>query len=70
MAWSTPTNRSTGYLVTSTTWNQDVVDNPIALRSGAVAMTSQANGRFVVATSTTQLGTSRAFVKIFSEVFG
>lgn len=31
MAWSTPTSRSTGDLITSAIWNQDVVANPIAL---------------------------------------
>jgi hypothetical protein len=31
MAWVTPTNRSTGDLMTAAIWNQDVVANPIAL---------------------------------------
>lgn len=70
MAWSTPTSRSTGYLVTSSTWNQDAVDNPIALRVGSIATTGQANGHFVVATSSTQLSTKKnAYVKVFCEVF-
>lgn len=31
MAWTTPTTRSTGDLITAAIWNQDVVNNPIAL---------------------------------------
>jgi hypothetical protein len=31
MAWVTPTSRSTGDLITAAIWNQDVVNNPIAL---------------------------------------
>lgn len=31
MAWSTPSTRSTGDLITAAIWNQDVVANPIAL---------------------------------------
>jgi hypothetical protein len=36
MAWSTPSALSTGTLVTAATWNQDVKDNSIALRAGAL----------------------------------
>lgn len=32
MAWVTPTNRATGYLVTATIWNEDVVANPSYLK--------------------------------------
>lgn len=31
MAWSTPSTRSTGDLITAAIWNQDVVNNAIAL---------------------------------------
>lgn len=31
MAWSTPITRSTGDLITAAIWNQDAVNNPIAL---------------------------------------
>jgi hypothetical protein len=54
MAWSTPSALSTGTLVTAATWNQDVKDNAIALRAGAVAVTSQAIGDILYASSTTQ----------------
>ena len=37
MAWSAPSTRATGFLVTSTVWNQDCVSNPIALRAGESA---------------------------------
>jgi hypothetical protein len=70
MAWSTPSTRTTGTLITAAIWNQDAVDNPIALRAGAIAIASQANGRVVLASSATQLTTSRVFPKVFSEVFG
>lgn len=40
MAWSTPSTRAVGYLVTAATWNQDVVANPIYLKGqvGVVAI--------------------------------
>ena len=56
MAWTTPSSLSTGTLVTAAEWNNSVVGNPIALRAGAVALTSQAAGDVIVASSTTQLG--------------
>ena len=31
MAWSNPTTRATGDMITAAIWNQDVVSNPIAL---------------------------------------
>lgn len=55
MAWSTPTTRSDGYVVPASTWNQDVVDNPIALRAGSLAITSQAANTLIYGSSTTQL---------------
>ena len=71
MAWVTPSNKSTGTVVAAADWNQDVVANPIALRLGGIAMTAQVNGRFVVASSSTQLSVAKnAYVKLFTEVFG
>jgi len=55
MAWSTPSNRSTGDLITASIWNQDAVSNPVALRAGAVAIASQATADFIYASSSTQL---------------
>ena len=54
MSWSTPSSLSTGTLVTAATWNQDVKDNAIALRAGSLAVTSQAIGDILYASSTTQ----------------
>lgn len=36
MAWSTPSSVSTGDLITAATWNQDVVDNTVALLPSAI----------------------------------
>lgn len=58
MAWSTPTSRSSGYKVTAAVWNQDVVDNPIALRGGAIAITSQGANELIFASSSSQLSRS------------
>lgn len=55
MAWSTPSSRSAGTLITAAIWNQDVVDNPVALRTGGIAISSQAANDFVHASSSTQL---------------
>lgn len=55
-AWSTPSTRTTGTLITAAIWNQDVVDNPIALRAGGIALASQAIGDLPYASSTTQFG--------------
>ena len=55
--WSTPNNsRTTGTLITAAIWNQDVGDNPIALRAGAIAIATQAANDLIYATSSTQLG--------------
>lgn len=70
MPYIAPSTRSTGTLITAVIWNQDCVDNPIALRSGAIAMSGQANGYFAIATSVSQLKPSRSFVRVFQEVFG
>ena len=56
MAWTNPTTQSTGTLITATIWNTDIVDNLTALRSGSVALTSQATGDVIYASSSTQLG--------------
>lgn len=71
MAWVTPTTRTTGALITAAIWNQDVVENPVALRTGAIAMTNQAQGNFVIAENSAQLSAQRdEVVKLFHEVFG
>lgn len=70
MAWATPTTRATTFFVTAAVWNQDVVDNPIALRTGALALTGQAQGNFIVAESATQLTAQRdEQIKLFVESF-
>lgn len=69
MAWSSPSTRSAGDLITAIIWNQDVVNNPIAIYGGAIGITSQANGRMIVASSATQLTTTRSFPKVFMEEF-
>ena len=71
MAWITPTTRSTGTLITASIWNQDAVDNPIALRTGALEIAGQLNGRFVVASSSTQLSVAKqSYVMVFTQAFG
>lgn len=54
MAWATPSSRTTGTLMTAAIWNSDAVDNPIALRAGAIAIASQAALDFLYASSATQ----------------
>jgi hypothetical protein len=61
MAWSTPTTRSAGYVVPNTEWNQNTVDNPIALRAGGIAIASQAANDIPYASSSTQLTRSSSF---------
>ena len=56
MAYVTPSTALTGDLIDAADWNKNTVDNPIALRTGAIAIASQAIGDLVVATSATQLG--------------
>lgn len=70
MAWSSPSTRSNGDLITAAIWNQDISANPIALNAGAMSITGQANGRFLVASSATQLTTSRSYVAVKREEFG
>jgi hypothetical protein len=55
MAYVAPTTRADGYVVDATEWDQNVVDNVIALRSGALSVASQATGDVMAASSSTQL---------------
>ncbi len=54
MAFVTPTTALTGDLIAATDWNQNTVDNPIALRTGAIAIASQAANDVFYASSATQ----------------
>ena len=54
MAWSAPSTRSTGDLIDATIWNADVKSNTEALRTGAIAIASQAAGDVIYASSGTQ----------------
>ncbi len=70
MAWTAPKTYVAGAVLTAAELNTYERDNMLALRSGSVAMTGQANGRFVVATSTTQLSAAKqSYVKVFHEVY-
>lgn len=70
MAWTNPTSRTTGELITASIWNTDIRDNLIELRQGGVAITSQADTDFITANSSTQLTRmSRAALKILSESY-
>lgn len=63
--------RTTGELITAAIWNADLKDNLNTLRTGGLALTAQANGRFLIASSSSQLSVAKnAFVKVFNEVFG
>lgn len=55
MAYVAPTTRSDGYVVDASQWNQDVVNNVIALRDGGTAIASQAAGDVITASSSSQL---------------
>ncbi len=46
--------RSTGFFVTSAVWNADLVDNLTTLRAGGIAVTSQAAGDLITASSASQ----------------
>ena len=62
--------RSTGELVTAAIWNADLKDNLNNLYAGTLAMTGQANGHFVMASTATQLVVKKnSKVKVFTEVF-
>ena len=56
MAYSAPSTRSAGDLITTAIWNADLVANEVAINAGAVAIASQATGDVIVASSATQLG--------------
>ena len=56
MAYVTPTTVLTNDLIAAGDWNKNTVANPIALRTGEIALASQAVGDLVIATSATQLG--------------
>lgn len=56
MGWSPPTTRADGYKVTSSDWNTNTVDNPTELRTGGIAIASQAANDALYAASATQLG--------------
>lgn len=58
MAYVAPTTRANGYVVDASEWNKNTVDNPIALRTGELAIASQATGDIITASSSTQLGRS------------
>jgi hypothetical protein len=55
MAYVTPTSKTTGDLIDASEWNQNTVDNPIALRTGGIAIASQAANDILYASSSTQL---------------
>jgi len=55
MAWSTPKSWTTGYKVLASDMNTFLSDNDSALRSGGIAITSQAAGDVLYASSSTQL---------------
>ena len=58
MAWTSPSDLSTGTLVTAAAWNASLgaSGNTAALRAGGIAIASQAVGDIVYGSSTTQLG--------------
>ena len=55
MSYSAPPAVTTGQLATASDHNTYTKDNIIALRVGEIALTSQAAGDFLRATSATQL---------------
>lgn len=55
MAWTAPTVRTTGELITASLWNADIVANLIELRAGGLALSSQAAGDIPYASSASQL---------------
>ena len=68
MAFTTPRTWVAGEVVSAALGNVHWRDNLIALYAGAMAITTQANGRFVVASTATQLSVNKnAFAKNFME---
>ncbi len=65
------TTRLSGYLVTHTTWNADLVDNLNTLRAGGLAVTSQASGDFFrAASASTTARMSPEEMGLFLEEYG
>lgn len=60
MAWTAPTTRATGFLVTAAIYNADIINNLIELRGGGLAISGQAANYVPVASSATQLAASSA----------
>lgn len=60
MAYTAPTVRTTGELVTASIWNVDLVADIIEVRAGGLAISGQAASRIPYASSSTQLATSAA----------
>jgi hypothetical protein len=56
MAYNTPPPVTTGQLATASDYNTYIKDSIIALRTGAIAIASQAANGIPYATSTTQFG--------------
>jgi len=70
MAWVNPSTRATSDFITAAIWNQDAVDNAIALHTGAAALTNQQEGNFLLASSATQLTARRdELVFRFMEIY-
>jgi hypothetical protein len=55
MAYSAPTSRSDGYVVPASEWNQEVVDNVVALRAGGIVPTGAAANALPYCSTATQL---------------
>jgi hypothetical protein len=55
MAYTAPTLRSTGDLITASIWNTDIVNNIIAMFGGAMGIASQAANDLIYAASASQL---------------
>lgn len=58
MAWVSPSSRTTGTLITAAIWNQDVVDNPLLLKT---PVTDGGNLRFPGISTTTTTGSEYAY---------
>ena len=59
MAWTTPTIRATGYLVTASDWNTDIVDN-LAYLKGEAGLDIEIEDDIVPSAGTEKLGKSTA----------
>jgi len=56
MAWTAPTTRIADELIDAADWNTDVQGNQVALRSGSIAIASQAANDFLAAATGSQIG--------------